>query len=194
MRKQPRQARSRATAASMLDAAAHILAERGFAGFTTNAVAERAGASIGSLYQYFPNKYALIEAVRRRHFDEVLAALRAAQDSKLPRARRIAAFADGMIAVHERFPALHRVLLEQAPHDQGADEAHRRFERAYGKACQAFFEANARRTAGGGAVPATVLAAAVAGVVHDAASRGLLAAPGLRQELVVLIDAYLRRH
>src|SRR5690554_5756545 len=103
MRKAPRQARSRATIEIILEGAARILGERGWAATTTNAVAATAGVSIGSLYQYFPNKLALVEAVRRRHFDEVLAVLRAATDAATPRARRVAAFVDGMIAVHRRF-------------------------------------------------------------------------------------------
>jgi AcrR family transcriptional regulator len=76
----PQEARSRATIDAILDAAAHILGERGWAGLTTNAVAEVAGISIGSLYQYSPNKLAMIEAAHRRHFDQVLAVLRAAAD------------------------------------------------------------------------------------------------------------------
>ncbi|MFS6749767.1 TetR/AcrR family transcriptional regulator, partial [Staphylococcus aureus] len=112
VRKAPRQARSRATIEAMLDATARILGERGWAGITTNAVAETAGVSIGSLYQYFPNKLALVEAVRQRHFDEVLAVLRAATDPEAPRARRVTAFVDGMIAAHGRYPAAHRALLE----------------------------------------------------------------------------------
>lgn len=59
-RKRPRQARSVATFEAILEAAARILESLGFAGFNTNAVAERAGVSIGSLYQYFPSKDALI--------------------------------------------------------------------------------------------------------------------------------------
>src|SRR5471032_70955 len=115
MRKRPQQARSRATIDAILDAAAHILGERGWAGLTTNAVAEAAGASIGSLYQYFPDKLALIDAVRRRHFDDVLEVLRAAANLETPRATRIAALVDGMIAMHSRHPAAHRVLLEESP-------------------------------------------------------------------------------
>lgn len=95
MRKEPRQARSRATTAAILDAAAHSLGERGWAGLTTNAAAEIASVRIGSLYQYFPNKLALIEAVRRRHFDGVLAVLSAAADTRKTRTDRIGALADG---------------------------------------------------------------------------------------------------
>src|SRR5882757_8447655 len=73
MRKEPRQARSRATVEAIVQAGAHVLGDRGWSGFTTNEVASVAGASIGSLYQYFPNKLALIAAIRRKHFDDVLA-------------------------------------------------------------------------------------------------------------------------
>jgi AcrR family transcriptional regulator len=56
MRKQPSQARSKATVDAIVEAAARILGDQGWAGFTTNKVAEAAGVSIGSYYQYFPDK------------------------------------------------------------------------------------------------------------------------------------------
>ncbi|MFW6498677.1 TetR/AcrR family transcriptional regulator [Acinetobacter baumannii] len=65
-RKRPRQARSVATFEAILEAATRILESLGFAGFNTNAVAELAGVSIGSLYQYFPSKDALIVELIRR--------------------------------------------------------------------------------------------------------------------------------
>jgi AcrR family transcriptional regulator len=54
---------------AIVEAAALILARRGWAHFTTNEVAEIAGVSVGSLYQYFPNKLALAVAIRRRQLD-----------------------------------------------------------------------------------------------------------------------------
>lgn len=66
-RKRPQQRRSQATVEAMLDAAAGMFCERGFAGASTNTIAARAGVSIGSLYQYFPNKLALLETLRERH-------------------------------------------------------------------------------------------------------------------------------
>lgn len=63
LRKAPRQARSAETVRIIVEASAHILERAGLSGFTTNAVAERAGVSIGSLYQYFPGKEALIGAL-----------------------------------------------------------------------------------------------------------------------------------
>lgn len=62
-RKQPSQERSRETVAVILEAAARILESRGIEGYNTNAVAEKAGVSIGSLYQYFPGKDALTIAL-----------------------------------------------------------------------------------------------------------------------------------
>lgn len=65
-RKQPAQSRSAETVKVVLEAAARILEEQGFRGYTTNAVAARAGVSIGSLYQYFPGKDALTVALIER--------------------------------------------------------------------------------------------------------------------------------
>ena len=59
-RKQPRQARSEGLVAAILEAAIRVLAEEGAQRFTTARVAERAGVSVGSLYQYFPNKASIL--------------------------------------------------------------------------------------------------------------------------------------
>lgn len=72
-RKPPRQARSADTVNVIVEAAARILEEAGLGGFTTNAVAARAGVSIGSLYQYFPGKDALIGALIARETSLLIA-------------------------------------------------------------------------------------------------------------------------
>ncbi|HJU39532.1 MAG TPA: TetR family transcriptional regulator [Tahibacter sp.] len=59
-RKQPQQARANALIAAILEAAAQVLAKEGAQRFTTARVAEKAGVSVGSLYQYFPNKAAIL--------------------------------------------------------------------------------------------------------------------------------------
>jgi AcrR family transcriptional regulator len=66
MKKPPRQQRSREMVERLLDATAATLAERGLDNTTTNHIAERAGVSIGSLYQYFSDKQALVEALLER--------------------------------------------------------------------------------------------------------------------------------
>jgi AcrR family transcriptional regulator len=78
-RKPPSQARSRATRQAIIDGAAQLIGRHGLDAFNTNAVAERAGVSIGSLYQYFPNKdaimVALIQQTQRERAEALGAAL-----------------------------------------------------------------------------------------------------------------------
>ena len=90
-RKPPHQARAKATVDAILDATARILAEDGFEAVNTNRVAEVAGVSVGSLYQYFPNKGSLVGAVAVRHTEAmaavVAAGVHAAADDDLPNLR-----------------------------------------------------------------------------------------------------------
>lgn len=79
-RKQARQARSRATQEAIVEAAARILEASGREGLTTNAIAERAGVSIGSLYQYYPNKEAVLAALLRSKRTELLGWMREAAE------------------------------------------------------------------------------------------------------------------
>ena len=77
-RKQPRQARAQHTVNAIIEASARILEEQGHRGFTTNAVAELAGASIGTLYQYFPDKDALLGALIARETSRLVEEVEAA--------------------------------------------------------------------------------------------------------------------
>jgi AcrR family transcriptional regulator len=74
-RKSPVQARSAASVDAIIEATIQVLLKVGKERLTTTRVAERAGVSVGTLYQYFPNKSALLRAVLRRHFDQVFAAV-----------------------------------------------------------------------------------------------------------------------
>ncbi len=80
-RKTAQQARSRATQAAILEAAARILESRGRQAVTTNEIARRAGVSIGSLYQYFPNKRAILATLIRDKRAELLEQMRDALDA-----------------------------------------------------------------------------------------------------------------
>ena len=118
-RKTPSQARSRETVAVILRAAAQVFARHGYAAGTTNRIAERAGVSVGSLYEYFPNKDALLVALMAEHIREGEALLlRTAAD--LPTGSYtlravVHRFVTAMVALHDRDAALHRVLFEQTP-------------------------------------------------------------------------------
>ena len=74
-RRIPRQSRAEETVSAILEAAAQVLEAGGLGGFTTNAVAERAGVSIGTLYQYFADKQALLRALAEREIRRALAAI-----------------------------------------------------------------------------------------------------------------------
>jgi AcrR family transcriptional regulator len=74
-RKRPRQARSGATVEAVLAATAEAIAEHGLSGASVNRIAARAGVSVGSLYQYYPSKEALVVALIERHTEASLARL-----------------------------------------------------------------------------------------------------------------------
>ena len=116
-RKRPRQARSKATVDTILAATARVLVRHGFDGLTTNAVAEIAGVSIGSLYQYYPNKNALVAALIEQHMEAMNAAVLAelTRVAKLPLAQAARAVVELTIRAHAVDPDLHRVLTEQVP-------------------------------------------------------------------------------
>jgi AcrR family transcriptional regulator len=80
-RKRPKQRRSRVTIDTIFEATIQVLLANGLDGVTTIQIADRAGVSIGSLYQYFPNKRALLAAVVKRHVGEVADAIIKACDS-----------------------------------------------------------------------------------------------------------------
>ncbi|MDO7835017.1 TetR/AcrR family transcriptional regulator [Sphingobium sp. HBC34] len=108
-RKMPRQARAAATVQAIVEAAARILEQDGLAGFTTNAVADRAGVSIGSLYQYFPGKDALVGALIIRETSRLIDEVEGA----CARADGVAALSgliDAAVAHQLRRPALARLL------------------------------------------------------------------------------------
>ncbi len=116
-RKRPRQARSKATVDTILDATTRVLVKQGFDGLSTNAVAAVAGVSIGSLYQYFPNKEALVLALIDRHVEQMNAAILAelTRVKNLPVAEAARCVIELTIRAHAIDPDLHRVLTEQVP-------------------------------------------------------------------------------
>jgi len=118
-RKRPLQRRSRFTVDQILEAAARVFAERGYAGATTNHIAERAGVSIGSVYQYFPNKDAILVALHARHMEsasELLGRMmeEALREKQAPE-HLLRRFVRQVIEMHAGEPALHHVLLYEAP-------------------------------------------------------------------------------
>lgn len=114
----PRQQRSRRTFEDILEAAAQVFDAEGLDA-TTNRIAERAGYSIGTLYQYFPDKWALLGALADRHidaacehFDTVLSRLQETRPAWEEVVRQVA----GAVAeLHHRHPGLHALMHAYTP-------------------------------------------------------------------------------
>jgi AcrR family transcriptional regulator len=116
-RKSASQERSRATVAALVEATARILVKEGFDKASTNRIAEVAGVSVGSLYQYFPSKEALVAAVIERHQQEIMQTVRGelAEVLALPLEQAVRKLVAIAVKAHRVDPRLHRVVAEQIP-------------------------------------------------------------------------------
>ena len=116
-RKVASQPRSRATVDALVEATARILVKEGFDQASTNHIAEVAGVSIGSLYQYFPSKEALVFAVVERHQQEIMQTVRSELAGVLdqPVEKAVCKLVAVAVKAHRVDPKLHRVLAEQIP-------------------------------------------------------------------------------
>jgi AcrR family transcriptional regulator len=194
-RKQPTQARARATVDAILQATAHILVKDGYDRLTTNKVAEQAGVSIGSLYQYFPSKEALVSALVDEHIKEIWDIINrelagSASENLEQSARRLVS---AIIEVHRHAPDLHRVLNEQLPRVGGMARI-REVDQQFALLVRGALEARKkelRRPDLG--LAAFILIPAVKAVVYAALweDPGLLKGDKLTDELVDLITRYL---
>jgi AcrR family transcriptional regulator len=116
-RRRPRQARAQATVDAIVKATARVLVEEGYDRASTNRIAHAAGVSIGSLYQYFPSKEALVAALVESHQSRMrdaldLALAAGAAGSLEARARLVVR---GMMAAYRIDPQLHHVLCQEVP-------------------------------------------------------------------------------
>lgn len=117
VRRAPRQSRARRLTELVLQATAEVLRTRGHAGLSTNEVARQAGVSVGAIYQYFPDKAALLAALRQRHAHAMGEAMRCAWRAAEPAslAEAVAALVQGLFAAHALDPILHALLEAEAP-------------------------------------------------------------------------------
>jgi AcrR family transcriptional regulator len=114
-RRKARQRRARETVTVVLDAAAQVLQREGYARATTNRIAERAGVSVGTIYQYFADKDDMFDAVIRREIDGLQKILRdVAPDPRTPLAGALRDLLAALVRARPEAPALFR-SLEQVP-------------------------------------------------------------------------------
>jgi AcrR family transcriptional regulator len=109
-RREPNQRRSRATVDAILEASARIIRRRGIGDLTTNEIADVAGVSIGSLYDYFENKSAILLALARRFLLNDEAALMAALATAAP-SERVRALVSALLERHAHDPAVRRAVM-----------------------------------------------------------------------------------
>ena len=116
-RRRPRQARAQATVEAIIKATSHVLVEEGYDRASTNRIAHAAGVSIGSLYQYFPSKEALVAALVETHVERMCEALNLslATDAPPDLAGRARLLVRGMMSAYMVDPHLHHVLCQEVP-------------------------------------------------------------------------------
>jgi AcrR family transcriptional regulator len=203
-RKQPRQARARRTVEAIVEAAAQVFEREGYARATTDRIAERAGVSIGTLYQYFPNKDALLVALAQQHVDAGVTRVRellaagggSAGLARVGLADILRAFITELVELHRNQPRLHRLLFAEAP---VATDQHQRMsavEDELAAAIAELLEQHPEVEVADPMLAAWMLVHVTQGLVHDF----IVHPPGVElgeqafvDELVVMLQSYLVR-
>ncbi|MHC8391655.1 TetR/AcrR family transcriptional regulator [Pseudomonas sp. MDT2-39-1] len=193
-RKIPSQARSRATVDAIIQAATYILTKVGWEGLTTNAIAERAGVNIGSLYQFFPNKEAVIAELQRRHAVATRADLLEALEvlPHQPSLRgALTLIVEMIVNEHRVAPAVHKAIHEELPRTvRHLPEDNDQLRRQFSDVLKPFMSH----------VPDPdlsiyLMSIAAHAIIHTvtADQPKLLGHPGFVTEVVVLLENYLCR-
>ncbi|WP_217164336.1 TetR/AcrR family transcriptional regulator [Streptomyces sp. AC512_CC834] len=194
-RKQPRQVRAELTRQRILAAAAHVFAEYGYAAGTTNRIAERARVSIGSLYQYYPNKDAILVELLTRHLDTGITAVRRRRSEGLPDSLEgiLRAHVRTAIDNHRHDPNLLRVMFEQAPRSPELIERISRQQRELVDYVHKLFDEHPEVRVADTHVAARLAVSTVELVVHQLiAEPDPIDIPRFENELVAMLVRYLR--
>lgn len=196
MRKTPRQARSRAMVDRIVTSGRAVLVEHGYDAFSTNRVAQHAGISPGSLYQYFPDKEAVLDVVVDRYWDEIADRIAAALSDRVggqPGPSMIGETMDALLSALESDRVLLRLVAEDLPVGHSRDRR-TALERRVRDLTTLFLATAPGRTAVGS--PATT-AWMLTVVAENVALRWVLDQPAgisrdqVIDEMVVLVGAYL---
>jgi AcrR family transcriptional regulator len=198
IRRTPRQERAQATVDAVIEAGARILVEDGYGPLSTNRIAKRAGVSVGTLYQYFPDKEAIVEALIERLVAEQIEAFRqvvlrvTAQQPSLEDGVR--AMVDGTLAALRVRPELSRVLILEVPRGGKLDVEREWKDRCTDLVRMMLYEKPQNRRSGDAGLMASVLVTGVFGVLRDAIAfrPELLLGDALRDEICALAVRYLR--
>jgi AcrR family transcriptional regulator len=196
-RRSPVQERSQLTVSAILEAAAQVFAQHGYAAGTTNRIADRAGVSIGTLYQYYPNKDAILLALARHHLAEGAALLR-------PHVERLQAgcsldevlgeVVEAIVALHASAPQLHRVLFEETPLPETLRFELDATEDALVEVLASSLQDLPGRAIADQRLTARVIVSAIEGLTHRLVLRPAGASPEMiAAEVTVLVRSYLQQ-
>lgn len=114
-RREPKQQRSRRTVDDVLEAVRLVVKRHGTRAITTNRIAEAAGVSVGSLYQYFPDKRAIFTAIHDRHVADVRQVIEQTMAACAPLEEFARELVHGLVKVHAEMAELHEVVSSAVP-------------------------------------------------------------------------------
>ena len=196
-RRKPVQRRSTATVEAIIEAAAQVFARHGYAAGTTNRIAERAGVSIGTLYQYFPNKDAILLALTERHLREgertLVPVLAELNEHPPPVRLALERILQALLDLHRHQPALHRVLFEEAPRPRELrDRLERTFELA-SAAVASYLASRAEVTVADPRLAAQLVVQSVEAITHGLVihPRAEIAPSAYTREAAAMLERYL---
>lgn len=175
-----------------MEAAAQILEAKGMDGASTNAIAQRAGVSVGSLYQYFPNKEALLLALHERHVLELEGRMDKAfaEAAALPLEAAVRLLLRQLVAAYQARPRLQRVLVTEAPR-VGGSKVTREAEGILLRQVRAFLESRQEITHPRPDRAAFMIVHAVEALAHAAAREETLGDRVFLDELARMVLGYL---
>ena len=182
---------------AIVEAAARVFGERGYGRTSTNRIADVAGVSIGSLYEYFPNKDAILVSVAERHLgrmiSDVEALLERAQREDEPLGRLLRRFVLAMLEVHERDPDLTHVVFSEAPHPSELHACVLRTEETLAHLVEALLRQSDEVRLPDTDTAAHLVVQTTEALTHRFAHQGIhdLPRPRFVDEVVALLEGYL---
>jgi AcrR family transcriptional regulator len=194
-RKSPRDGRAKETVDAIVTAAERVLEKHGSRGLTTNRVAEVAGVSIGSVYQYYPNKEALVAALSDRYVERTMRFARQGliASRSVPATAFIDVMVQAMMALHESQRPINRWLVELRTAAAFHERVQREFDVFAGELADELAARNDVRFANPHAA-AFVLVHMFNGIMEAVSMREHADIPGIVDEVRRVLAAYAAAH
>ena len=196
-RKHVAQQRSKHTVACILEGAAHIFSQKGYAAATTNHIAQKAGVSIGSLYQYFPNKDAIVVCLAQQHLSDVGCMvddlLAQAEKKDITIAEMIHRIVGKMIDIHMVAPRLHQAIFNEAPLPADLKQALFDYERKTARRLEKILLSSGCRPLKNRATACLLVVQLIESLSHWYAlnTPENITQEEMMEEMIILIDSYI---